>query len=147
MLISHSLVSLGTVIHNVLKTQNIFTSPLPIVCLMSMVYLVCPVPLTCHRCDGASPSSGSSVGLAGVGVREESEDARFWWCGIVGERRSMNEEAMTQREEPAPFYQRREREALRQATRRFLLPFSHHFVRKYSCAMWGAGRLGRAGAR
>lgn len=72
MLIPHCLVSLGTVIHNVLATQIIFASLLPIVCVMSMVHLVCPVPVTYHLCDGASPSSGSSVGLAGIGVREES---------------------------------------------------------------------------
>lgn len=137
---------LFTAIHNV-TIQTIFPSPLPIVCLMSTVHLVCPVPLTCHHYGGATPSSGSSVGLAGVRVREWSIDAPSWCCGFVREERGKDEETMRWREEPTPFYQRRETEALSQATGQFLLPFSHHFVRKYFSAMWGGRWSGRAGAR
>lgn len=71
-----------------------------------------------------------------MGVREGSE-----LCGVVRVGRDMDAEAMRQREEPTPFYQRREKEALPQPTWQVLFPLSH------SSAMWGAGRPGRAGAR
>lgn len=115
----HPLSSLGTAIHDVLPTHSaflpLFSAPAVSVSVVRLA-CPCPTPLSLLRQGFILRRAGCRAGLGlegGRGVQELQEDPLFCQlCGGVREGRGKDEEAMTGREEPSPFYQRREREAL-----------------------------------
>lgn len=89
MLIPHSLVSLGTVIHHVLTAQVIFASPL----MSPHVHGAAGLPCSTARHHGAGLALPRTIGTAAWGaLRKHREEAPAWCCGVVREGRGVDEE-------------------------------------------------------